>query len=387
MLKKVLTVIAVLAVLAAGAGLSIVLQRSERAAQAGDADRDLRDDEGGRAETDEPDEDEEEPLAGRVTAPPEGQVYWGIFRFGAPYDSRKVSTVHDDVGLWPSIMMWYQEWHGQRLFDLRSARFLLEREIVPMVTWEPWEPPRQFGDLVVDQPRFALARIAEGDFDSYIIQYALAVREFGGPVMMRPFHEMDGFWYPWGGLVNGNTPADFIAAWRHVHDIFERVGATNATWVWSVNHLSVPDTPENAITNYWPGGHYVDWIGISGFNWGDASDFSTWKTFDEVYAERYADLAQYKKPIALTEVAAPEVGGDKPSWIRQSFDTLLARYPKIKAVIWYDKRDSGARDWRIDSSPETLAAFRSAVSRPQMLSAPAALAAAEASATVDDAID
>jgi mannan endo-1,4-beta-mannosidase len=367
MARKVLTAGVIIAVLGVGAWLSVVLQRQDpvpRATAGNSGD-------GGGEEG-----EEQIPLAGEVKPLGRHRIYWGIFRFGSPYDLTKNQDVYDEVGRWPAIMMWYQEWAGRPLFDLRSAGWLLDRDIVPMVTWEPWRPPSQFGELVVDQPEYALRRIADGEFDSFIIQYASAIKEFRGPVMVRPFHEMDGFWYPWGGLVNTNTPQDFVEAWRRVHDIFENVGATNVTWVWSVNHLSVPDTAENAIGNYWPGDSYVDWIGISGFNWGDASEFSTWKTFDEVYADRYADLLPYRKPIVLTEVAAPEVGGDKASWIEESFDTLLARYPKIKAVVWYDKLDSELRDWRINSSPEALAAFREEISRSDVMSAPAALATA-----------
>jgi beta-mannanase len=46
---------------------------------------------------------------------------------------------------------------------------------------------------------------------------------------------MNGTWSPWAVGVNGNTAAHYVAAWRHVHRIFTKVGATNATWVWCPN--------------------------------------------------------------------------------------------------------------------------------------------------------
>src|SRR5205823_2247167 len=122
----------------------------------------------------------------------------------------------------------------------------------------------------------------------------------------------------------------------------------------------VPDTPENQIQHYWPGARYVDWIGVSGFNWGLASPLSVWKGFDGVMSERYHQLLAYHKPIVLTETGAPEVGGDKARWIRDSFADMAHHYRRLRAVIWYDKRDSELRDWRIDSSPAALAAFRKA---------------------------
>ena len=312
------------------------------------------------------------PLAGPVTMPKGSGVLWGVFVQGAPYDRARIASVERAVRRKPAIVMWYQEWAGEPPFPSQDAAWLVSHGIVPMITWEPWRPPKVLHELVVDQPRYRLARIAGGAFDSYIRSYAEQVKKFGGPVMLRPFHEMDGTWYPWGGTVNGNSPAAYVAAWRHVHDIFDQIGATNVTWVWSVNNGSVPPTPENSPVRYWPGSRYVNWIGISGFNWGKSASFGIWGSFDELYQKRVALLLQFRKPIVLTEIGAAEVGGDKARWIRQAFSTMVARYPRVRAFVWYDKRDSALQDWRIVSSRSSLAAFRGALQNPAFLSAPAA---------------
>ena len=362
--RRFLSAAAVVLLLCGVAALSVKLQRGERAAA--------------REPSDSPSVEPSPAtvLAGKVRPAPDGGVHWGAFRQDAPYARAEVEAVRELAGDWPAVLMWYQEWDGQPDFDVVSARWLQDRGIVPMVTWEPWRPPEEFADLVVEQPEFSLARIAAGDLDPYIARYALSIVKFGGPVMLRPFHEMDGFWYPWGGLVNGNTPADYVAAWHHVHDLFDAMGATNVTWVWSVNHRSVPDTEENQPAAYWPGKAYVDWIGISGFNWGDAGAGSAWKDFDSVYAERYAELVRYGKPIALTEVAAPESGGDKAAWTTDTYAAIAGHYPRVRAVIWYDKFDFADRDWRIASSPESAAAFRAAVGEAPYAGAPSALVTA-----------
>ena len=71
---------------------------------------------------------------------------------------------------------------------------------------------------------------------------------------------------------------------------FWDAGASNVTWVWSVNHVSLPDTPENRIQNYWPGKKFVDWIGFSGFNWGTASPLRVaegeWRSQSSQYSTR-----------------------------------------------------------------------------------------------------
>ncbi|MHB8512481.1 MAG: glycoside hydrolase family 26 protein [Actinomycetota bacterium] len=311
-------------------------------------------------------------LSGTVPPPAEGAFYWGDFREGAPYDTAPIEKLHQQTGRWPAIVMWFQEWYGEPVFDTLSATWLNARGIVPMVTWEPWKP-ELFGGNGANQPEYSLKRIASGAFDSYIKRYAEACRSYGGPLMIRLFHEMDGFWYPWGGTVNGNTPQLFVASWRRIHDIFRAAGATNVTWIWSVNTLSVPFTPQNQIENYWPGSSYVDWVGATGFNRGNTKPQTVWESFDQVYSDRYHRLLQFGKPVILSEMGAPETGGDKAAWITNAFEAIESRYPKVGAIIWFDRPTSPIEDWRIDSSKQSLAAFTASLASSAVLGAPAAL--------------
>jgi beta-mannanase len=189
-------------------------------------------------------------------------------------------------------------------------------------------------------------------------------------------HEMDGTWYPWSGYSRGNTPEEFVDAWRRIHDLFHDEGATNVTWVWSVNHRSVPHIPANRVEEFWPGSRYVDWIGISGFNPGPVRVPFRWQSFDHVNRSRYLELLQYDKPIMISETAAPEVGGDKAAWVARMFRSISARYPKLGALIWFDDRDPKfptRNDWRINSSKRVLRVFRRALEGPHLLSAPAGI--------------
>ena len=312
------------------------------------------------------------PLAGKVQPPPRGETYWGIYRSGAPADRTKLLSLEQEVGRDPAIVMWYEEWEGESSFPASEAGWLYDRGMVPMITWEPWEVRTGPNEEVVDQPKYRLSNIVRGEFDDYIRTYAESLHRYGGPVMLRPFHEMDGNWYPWGGTVNGNSPADELAAWRHVHDLFEEVGATNVTWVWSVNFYSVPTTADNTIDRYWPGWTYVDWVGISGFNRGATSPRVAWRSFEDVNGDRYRELVRYGKPVAVTETGAPELGGDKASWISDTFENLPTAFPRLAALVWYDTRETNPEDWRIESSQASLRAFKDAVALPHVLSARAA---------------
>ena len=82
-----------------------------------------------------------------------------------------------------------------------------------------------------EDPDYTLPRIIDGAFDDYLHQYAKDIATLGLPLGIRLDHEMNSSWYPWaeknlqGTSNNGNRPGDYVAMWRHVHDIFEAEGA------------------------------------------------------------------------------------------------------------------------------------------------------------------
>ncbi|MCP6769210.1 hypothetical protein NL529_30625, partial [Klebsiella pneumoniae] len=70
--------------------------------------------------------------------------------------------------------------------------------------------------------------IARGDYDGMISARAQAVAMLNTPVFIRWFWEMDG--NKKAGFIS--SPASYVRAWRHIHDVFIAAGATNVAWVW-----------------------------------------------------------------------------------------------------------------------------------------------------------
>jgi hypothetical protein len=306
----------------------------------------------------------------KVPPPKKGHLYWGDYRRGAPYNRALTKAMDRDAGHRPAIVMWYQEWAGTPDFPAADARWLARRGQVPMLSWEAWQPAGR----LTDQPKYRLKRIAAGAFDPFIKRYAREIRAYGGPLMLRPFHEMDGNWYPWGGMANGNTPKDLVAAWRHVHNIFDRVGARNVTWVWSVNGLSVPNTPANQISHYWPGSRYVDWIGVSGFNYaGSLAGTGPFESLSGLLAPRFFSLVRYPKPVIVAETASVEQNGDKAAWIKALPGDLIGSPGRVDGFVWYDQQESEAQDFPFTSSAASQGAFRGILKGGRVLSAPDAL--------------
>lgn len=230
---------------------------------------------------------------------------------------------------------------------------------MPMVTWSPNNYPRSGN--AVNQPDYALRTIVAGDHDAYIRSYARDAAAWGKPMYLRFAHEMNGDWYPWCAGVNGNTSAQYVAAWRHVHDIFEQEGATNVRWVWSPGYEYSGTTPYEQL---YPGDAYVDWVGIDGYNWGTSQPGYGWVSFSSIFGASYDKLARMTdKPMMIAETASAEQGGDKAAWIRQAFlKDVPSRFPRIKAVLWFNVNLE--RDWRVNSSSSSLAAYKEVLASP-----------------------
>jgi hypothetical protein len=283
----------------------------------------------------------------------------GAYIAGAPWDPSLIDQFTQLVGVAPSVVMWYQDWAhpGVREFDPVKMDAVASRGAMPMVTWEPWDYT-----LGVNQPAYALRKITSGMYDPYITQWAQGAKAWGKPFYLRPAQEMNGNWYPWGYGVNGNTPAQYVKAWRRVVGIFRQVGAMNVRWTWSPNVGGTSGkrrgTASSSYAAFYPGDSDVDWVGMDGYNWGTSQSWSAWQDLATVFGATYSALASMTaKPMLIAETASAEQGGDKASWIATGFlTTILSNFPRIQAAIWFDENKE--TDWRVNSSPASLTAYQ-----------------------------
>jgi len=191
---------------------------------------------------------------------------------------------------------------------------------------------------------------------------------------------MNGDWYKYGGQNNGggtlngfgdpnkaDGPERFIAAYRHIVDIFNNLGVANVTWVWCPNNGSAPDASWNTYDAYYPGDEYVDWAGMDGYNFGTSQSWSSWVEFFNIYNSFYHAMEVYNKPIMIGEYASvedPQNVNRKANWITNAYLYTKAVFPKIKAITWFHiKKYEGnvQTDWRINSSTNALNAYKTAI--------------------------
>jgi hypothetical protein len=262
------------------------------------------------------------------------------------------------VGHTPAVVNIGSDWVHHARFDPAVMDSIWSRGVMPMWTWMPGDY-----NMGPSQPAYSLVNIVAGRYDAYIRQFAADAKNWGRPFFLRFAHEMNGNWYPWGtapGNVSKNSHAQYIAAWRHVHDIFARVGATNVRWVWCTN-VEQPNT--GPVMADYPGDRYVDWLALDGYNWGGTPGHA-WQTLAQVFGPSYSEVTHLSdKPVMIGETASAEEGGSKAAWITQGFlSTIPQQLPRVRVVLWFDAKVE--HDWRVNSSSASLAAFRQVAAAP-----------------------
>jgi mannan endo-1,4-beta-mannosidase len=122
------------------------------------------------------------------------------------------------------------------------------------------------------------------------------------PVLWRPYHEMNGDWFWWGGRTGQYST---IALYRQLFDrLVHHHHLTNLIWEWSVDRVSKPGMEHE---KFFPGIEYVDVLALDVYG----SDFA------QSYYDSLVALSQ-GKPMVLAEVGnppTPEILARQPRWV------------------------------------------------------------------------
>ena len=316
---------------------------------------------------------------------PENGAYTGAFiDFGDTEDELTLEGIEDFeamVGKHQAIIASSSYW-GEQSFPTSNLNVIWRHGSLPLVFWSPWDRPYEQSK---GPDRFSLNEIIKGTWDGYIDRWADAARAFGKPMIVVFGVEMNGDWFPWSGTYYGGSklvddrpdqwegPERFKAAYRHVVDRVRARGANNIKWMFHTNNYSYPLDTWNFAPAYYPGPDYVDWLGLSVY--GRQFKDEPWANMRPLVDWPYQEMCRLdpKRPIMIAEWATAEFphSGSKANWIKDGFETFRTRYPRIKAAIYWDERwqnvDQSYSNLRINSSPETLEAYREGVANPYWL--------------------
>jgi beta-mannanase len=261
------------------------------------------------------------------------------------------------TGKTPSIIHGYYGWDDST-FPKAFVDYVVSKGSMPLITWQPGTT----GANKTPTSQSPLKLVVAGAYDKYFTTWATAAKAYPHTILVRIMHEMNGSWYAWGYGVNGNTPAQFVAAFQHVVNIFRQVGASNVQFVWCVSSQGHKEIP---IQQFYPGDNYVDWVGMDGYNRaavGNPANFTD--LFSSVYAQM---LHLTSKPIMIAETASVEnpYGPKlKGQWILNNFLTQLPKYfPRVGAVVYFDAVGAGYT-FPVTSSSQSLAAYSQVANNP-----------------------
>jgi mannan endo-1,4-beta-mannosidase len=160
------------------------------------------------------------------------------------------------------------------------------------------------------------------------------------PVLWRPYHEMNGDWFWWGGRLGDNGTK---VIYRQIFDRFVNYHhLDNLIWIWSVDR---PARADRQFVDYNPGTNYFDIAALDVYG----SDFKQ-SYYDDLLTQAAG------KPVTLAEVGPPPtvaVLAQQPKWTWWMTWAGNPRHSDAVQALFDDPRSYSLSD------PEFVKAFAS----------------------------
>ncbi len=269
-------------------------------------------------------------------------VKWGVFVGWQADAMTKFETL---VGKKPFYEMVFSHWGNDVSFPTGYNTRIRDQGRTMVLFWEAVDYNRDY----FNQPEYSYDAVLSGKLDAYFINFAKGAKDYQGEVIIIPYSEFNGNWFPWSVSLgtNGNK---FVESYRYITKFF--VDVPNVKFAWVPNSNSVPDTPQNQFELFYPGSDVVDYVGVDGFNFGGTQQ----QSFDQIFRSPLTRMQQYNKPTIIFSTASTEFIG-KPDWIKDALTVQLYKYPHVVGFLWFNENKE--RDWRVNSSQASLDAFKS----------------------------
>jgi hypothetical protein len=193
--------------------------------------------------------------------------------------------------------------------------------------------------------------VASGVDNRVIRQRARAIKATGKPVFLEWRWEMD---RPNLRSVVG-SPAEFIAAWKHVRAIFAQQHVENVSWVWCPTARGFG--PGGNAAAYYPGNAQVDWLCTDAY-----PGFGPYRSFSDSVQPFLSWASHHRKPVMIGEYGVPMsyTPQQRGQWLSAMAQTVRAD-PQVKALVYFDADPEGsiaADSFALNDDTPALQAFR-----------------------------
>ncbi len=212
-------------------------------------------------------------------------------------------------------------------------------------------------------------QIAQGAVDADIATVAASLKTYPHRLFLDIYHEPEDNVKT--DVASGMTPQDYADMYRHVVTELRGHGVSNAVLVWNVMGYEGWASYLDAL---YPGDDYVDWICYDPYGKKDLHH-----DLGEIINRPRADLnwpgfynwASAKapgKPMMLCEWGVDLISNSDPaSVLSGDAASLLAKYPMVKALVYWNDVDSKVNVRIDDPSPKGVAygqAYRDLAAQP-----------------------
>lgn len=147
------------------------------------------------------------------------------------------------------------------------------------------------------------------------------------PLIFRPWHEMSGGWFWWGGP--NTTVESYRNLWDMTREAFDAKGLDNILYAYSPD---VVGSKEEYMTWY-PGDDKVDILGADVYHRDGAEGTDRWfASIDSTYGSAVAVAAEKGKIAALTETGCE--GLPVEDWYTSCLLPVIRKYHPVYVTVW-----------------------------------------------------
>ncbi len=188
-------------------------------------------------------------------------------------------------------------------------------------------------DLYAKTPMYDILR---GKHDAQFRRLAKDIKAYGKPVLFRLNNEMNTDWTSYGGIVTLLDPDIFVMTWERLYRIFEEEGVDNCIWVFNPVANTTPYCGWGENLCYMPNEDTVHILGLTAYEFGNSSTFSSFKT---LYTKLYQREANYyaNMPWVISEFAAGAGGEKQFNWSTDQWDTTVKGRNADQQVAWINE--------------------------------------------------
>jgi Glycosyl hydrolase family 26 len=167
-----------------------------------------------------------------------------------------------------------------------------------------------------------------------IARWADTIRSRGGTILVAFAHEPEASKHSqFGGA------SSFIAAYRHVVDVFRARGANNVQFVWQMTDyaFALSSSSSQQAIKWYPGDGYVDAIGPDAYNWYSCGPgHGRWRDLSIPAAPALAFARAHGKQMVLAEFGS-QAGPLRAQWLNNAHQWMIANQSSIMAAFYFDR--------------------------------------------------